>query len=122
MSETEERVKTLAKDLGDSLIGRLKKYLKDETDTDFLKEMATELAQLQVKAMTATTKAERELAKEDMGFVHGRIDTFIARHALKIKNEFKAIFEEVIKTATEVVVIIAKTALNTVLPGAGDIL
>ncbi len=104
--------KELALKLGDSLVERLGKYLKDEADTEFLKEMALELAELQYQAATATTEELRDIAKEDIDFIHARIDTFVAGQAIKIKDEAKEIFNEVLQTVGTVVGVIAKTALT----------
>ena len=116
MTDVENQVKEMAEGLGESLINRTKKFLKDEADTDFLKDLALELAKFQYKAMTAKTAQEHELAEEDMAFVRGRIDTFIARAALKVKNEFQSAFEEIIQTAVDVVVVVAKAALKSIFP------
>lgn len=116
MSEVNDQVKELAKEIGDSLINRVKKYLKDDVDTGFMKELALDMAKLQYKALTAKTDAEKELVEDDIAFTRGRIDTFIARNALKVKNEAKDIFEDILKAVSEAVVIIAKTALKSIIP------
>ena len=105
----------LAEDLGDSLIKRAKKYLNDEVDSSFLKEIAREMAQLQAQALIAATPEEAELAKEDLGFLQARIDTFIAMQALKVRSEAKEAFKEVLDTIGEIIEMVANAALDALL-------
>jgi len=114
--EIPKRVVDMAEDLGDALIERVKRYLKDEADTEFLKEMALELAELQYQAMTATTEVEKAQAKKDIEFTHARVDTFIARQAIKAHSESQQIFKEILRTVGDVVTVLAKAALAAVLP------
>lgn len=106
----------MAEDLGNALVDRVKRYLKDEADTEFLKTMALELAELQYQAMTATTDVEKAQAKKDIEFTHARIDTFIARQAIKIHSESQQVFKEILRTVGDVVTVLAKAALAAVLP------
>jgi len=116
MGDVPEKVTEMAKGLGDALIERVKGYLKDEADTEFLKEMALELAQLQYQAMTATTEVEKAQARKDIEFTHARINTFIARQAIMIHSESQAVFQEILRTVGDVVTVLAKAALAAVLP------
>lgn len=116
MGDVPEKVTEMAKGLGDALIERVKGYLKDEADTEFLKEMALELAQLQYQAMTATTEIEKAQARKDIEFTHARIDTFIARQAIKIHSESQAVFQEILRTVGDVVTVLAKAALAAIIP------
>lgn len=116
MTNVPEKVAEMAKGLGDALIERVKRYLKDEADTEFLKEMALELAELQYQTMTATTEVEKAQARKDIEFTHARVDTFIARQAIRAHSESQAIFEEILGTVGDVVTVLAKAALAAVLP------
>lgn len=114
--EVSDKIKDMAKGLGDALIERVKGYLKDKADTEFLKEMALELAQLQYQAMTATTEIEKAQARKDIEFTHARVDTFIARQAIKIHSESQEIFKEILGTVGDVVTVLAKAALAAIIP------
>jgi len=116
MSEVEEKVKELAKEIGDNLLSRVGKYLKDEVDVDFMKELALDMAQLQYKAMTVKTAEEAEIVQDDILFTQGRIDTCIARNAIKAKNEAQEIFEDILKAVGEALIIVAKIAIKQFLP------
>lgn len=114
--DVQEKVQDMANALGTSLIDRLSGYLKDEADTEFLKEMALELAGLQVQAMTAATQEQKKAAREDIGFIHARIDTFVARQAIKFHSEGQAIFKEVLGVVADVVTVLAHAALAAIVP------
>jgi len=116
MTDVPEKVAEMAKGLGDALIERVKRYLKDEADTEFLKEMALELAELQYQTMTATTEVEKAQARKDIEFTHARVDTFIARQAIRAHSESQQIFKEILRTVGDVVTVLAKAALAAVLP------
>lgn len=111
-----KKVIDMAEDLGNALVDRVKRYLKDEADTEFLKEMALELAELQYQAMIATTEVEKAAAKKDIEFTHARVDTFIARQAIKIHSESQEVFKQILGTMGDIVTVLAKAALATVLP------
>jgi len=101
MSDFEMNLNTekLAEEIGGMLVARLKDYLEDETDTDFLKEIALEMAEAQFTAATAISERDRERATSDIGFLDARIQTFAAKQAIKFQNEYQ-------ETATEILGIV----------------
>ena len=66
--------------------------------------------------MTATTEIEKAQARKDIEFTHARVDTFIARQAIKIHSESQAVFQEILRTVGDVVTVLAKAALAAVIP------
>ena len=108
-------VAKMAEDLGKSLMGRAKKYLEDNVDPEFLKEIALDMATVQAQAMTAKTADQAHIAQEDLAFLRARMDTFIAREAIKVKNESKEAFQEVLEVFIDVVEIVGNTVLNLIL-------
>ena len=108
-------VENLAKEIGDSLVARLKDYLKDASDTEFLKEIALEMANLQYQAATAVSQVEREAAKQDMSFMHARVDTFVARQAIKFSDATQDAVKEIFATVVEILGAVAGAALKGML-------
>jgi len=110
----------MAEDLGNSLINRAKKFLDDEVDPAFLKEIALDMATTQARALAAKTAEEAQLAEEDLAFMRGRISTFIARESIKVRSEFQEAFEEVLETVGDIIEVLGKAAINIILNRGTD--
>ena len=112
-------VEQLGKDIGDKLIGRAKKYLTEEADPEFLREIAVDMAATQAAALAATTDEERAAAEKDLGFLDATIASFLTRHKLKVRSEAWAAFEDVLAVVGSVVGVIGRAALKAALGGLG---
>lgn len=115
-------VEQLGKDIGDKLIERAKKYLEEEADPEFLREIAVDMAATQAAALAATTDAEREAAEKDLQFLDGTIASFLTRNKIKVRTEAWAAFEDVLAVAGSVVEVICRAALKAALGGIGGAL
>lgn len=112
-------VEQLGKDIGDKLIDRAKKYLEEEADPEFLREIAVDMAVTQVAALSATTEAERKAAEKDLGFLDATIASFLTRNKIKVRAESWAAFEDVLAVVGSIVEVIGRAALKAALGGLG---
>ena len=115
-------VQQLAKDIGDKLVERAAKYLEENVDPDFLREVAVDMASVQAAALVATTEIERKAAQKDLEFLDATIASFLARHKIKVRAEAWAAFEDVLATVGSIVGVIGKAALKAALGGLGDVI
>lgn len=115
-------VEQLGKDIGDKLVERAAKYLKDGVDPEFLREVAVDMAETQAAALAATTDAERETAEKNLGFLDGTIASFLTRNKIKVRAEAWAAFEDVLAVVGSVVAVICRAALKAALGGLGGAL
>lgn len=115
--DLEAKAKELAANLGDRLIARASKYLEENADPEFLRELATDLAQVHVSALAAVTEREREIARKDIEYIEATVESFIMRNKIKVRSESMAAFRDVLETVGEVLGTVATVALNVVLKG-----
>ena len=113
-------VRQMAKELGDKLVERAKKYLEDEVDPEFLREIATDMAAVQAQAIVASTEAERAAARKDLDFLDATIASFLVRNKIKVRREAWEAFEDILRTVGAVIEVVGRAALKAALGGLGD--
>lgn len=113
----EAKAKELAKSLGDKLIARAGKYLEENADPTFLRELAEELAEVHVAALAAVTEKERDVARRDIEYIDATVESYIMRHKIRVRRESLEAFNDVLEAVGEVVGTLASVALSVALKG-----